>query len=320
MNSKVTIVMYHYVRDLINCRYKEIKGLDLNYFRQQIEFFKSNYTFISMEQLIESIENNTKLPNNSMLITFDDGFVDHYTNVFPILYENNISGSFYVPAEILECNKVLDVHKIHYILASTNIRTIMEDTFSLLNFYRGKEFEFDSNTNLYNKLAHEGRFDNKDTIFIKRLLQAELPEILRGIIVDDLFKKYIEIDEKSFSKELYLSYDQVKLMKKSGMHFGIHGYSHYWLEKLHINKAKNDIKKALDFYSDIIDNTNWTMCYPYGSRSEEVVEFIKSINCKVGLTTEVRVADLSKDCMLNLPRLDTNDFPPKSNNYLNYKY
>nr|WP_274601330.1 polysaccharide deacetylase family protein [Clostridium paridis] len=264
------------------------------------------------------MENKTKLPPNSMMLTFDDGFIDHYTNVFPILSQNKISGSFYVPAEVLSCDKVLDVHKIHYILASTSTKTIMKDLFSLLNFYRGKEFEFDSNESIYSKLALIGRFDDKDTIFIKRLLQVELPEKLRGILVNELFKKYIAIDEESFSKELYISYDQIKLMKKCGMHFGIHGYRHYWLEKLHLNEAKTDIRKSLDFYSDIIDSKSWTISYPYGSRNEELVEFVKSANCKVGLTTEVRIANLSKDCMLNLPRLDTNDFPPKSNNYLNH--
>lgn len=318
MDSKVTIVMYHYVRDLINCRYSGIKGLDLKYFRQQIEFFVSEYTIISMEQFIDSVENKKKLPPNSMLLTFDDGFIDHYINVFPILFQNKISGSFYVPAEILSCEKVLDVHKIHYILASTSSKKIIEDLFSLLNFYRGKEFHFESNENIYSKLALIGRFDDKDTIFIKRLLQVELPKKLRGILVNELFEKYIADDERSFSKELYLSYDQIKIMKKCGMHFGIHGYSHYWLEKLHLDEAKIDIRKALDFYSDIIDDKNWTISYPYGSRNEALVEFVKNINCKIGLTTEVRIANLSKDCLLNLPRLDTNDFPPKSGNYLNH--
>lgn len=38
----------------------------------------------------------------------------------------------------------------------------------------------------------------------------------------------------------------------------------------------------------------------------------------VGLTTEVRIADICMDAALELPRLDCNDFPPKSENYKRY--
>ena len=46
MKSEVTVVMYHYVRDLKNSRYPNIKGLDIDKFKKQIKFFKENYNFI----------------------------------------------------------------------------------------------------------------------------------------------------------------------------------------------------------------------------------------------------------------------------------
>lgn len=38
----------------------------------------------------------------------------------------------------------------------------------------------------------------------------------------------------------------------------------------------------------------------------------------VGFTTEVKIADICMDAALELPRLDCNDFPPKSENYKLY--
>ena len=54
------------------------------------------------------------------------------------------------------------------------------------------------------------------------------------------------------------------------------------------------------------------MNYPYGSYNEEVIKFVKSKNCKLGLTTEVKIADIFEDNYFELPRIDTNDLPPKS--------
>ena len=39
MNSEVTVVMYHYIRDLKNSRYPNIKGMDIKNFKKQIKFF-----------------------------------------------------------------------------------------------------------------------------------------------------------------------------------------------------------------------------------------------------------------------------------------
>jgi hypothetical protein len=67
---------------------------------------------------------------------------------------------------------------------------------------------------------------------------------------------------------------------------------------------------------EFIDPKRWAMNYPYGSYNPEVLSFVKGKGACVGVTTDVRVADLAKDPALELPRLDCNDFPPKSENYL----
>ncbi|AIQ15147.1 polysaccharide deacetylase [Paenibacillus durus] len=254
-----------------------------------------------------------------MLLTFDDGYIDHYINVFPVLMENSISGLFSVSGKVLAESKPLNVNKIHYVLAEAGEhrkQELLSKVYKLLDYYRGTEFDYPSNEELYAKLAVANRFDDKDIIFIKRILQAELPERARDLITDDLFREYIPIPESTFSRELYMNFDQMKLMKKSGMHFAVHGYEHYWLEKLNDQEMQKDITMSLDVLEGIIDRERWTMVYPYGSYSREVLSYIADNGCNLGFTTAVRFADIQADAPLLLPRLDTNDFPPKSDNYL----
>ena len=54
------------------------------------------------------------------------------------------------------------------------------------------------------------------------------------------------------------------------------------------------------------------------SYNQDVLDYIKMKGACVGLTTEVRIADICMDAALELPRLDCNDFPPKSENYKRY--
>jgi peptidoglycan/xylan/chitin deacetylase (PgdA/CDA1 family) len=102
------------------------------------------------------------------------------------------------------------------------------------------------------------------------------------------------------------------------MHIGVHGYDHYWLGELSAEQMKQDVTKALEVMDEFIDSKHWAMNYPYGSYSPEVLAFVKSKGACVGVTTDVRVADLTKDPALELPRLDCNDFPPKSENYRSF--
>ena len=73
-----------------------------------------------------------------------------------------------------------------------------------------------------------------------------------------------------------------------------------------------DIDKGLDAIDEFIDREAWVINYPYSNNSLAVVEYAKSQGCKLGLTTEVRVAKIGEDDSYLLPRWDCNDFPPKS--------
>lgn len=55
MNAdKLTVVMYHYVRDLQNSRYPQIKGCDVLLFKEQIKFLQKYYNFVTVEQVINA--------------------------------------------------------------------------------------------------------------------------------------------------------------------------------------------------------------------------------------------------------------------------
>ncbi len=316
--NKLSIVMYHYVRDLKASRFPNIKGLDLKLFKQQIEFFKKNFNLVSVHDVEKAINNEKNLPNNSLLLTFDDGYIDHYTNVFPILLKNNLSAFFSMPAKIIRERKVLDVNKIHFILASVPIKELLLKVYERLDYYRGNEFKIPTNKELYDEVDKTSRFDSEEIVFIKTLLQYKLPCRLRNLIVDDLFTLYIKVSEEAFCNELYMNYDQIKLMKDNGMVFGIHGYDHNWLGELSYNDMVTDVNKALDVYEEIIDRKNWIMCAPYGSYNDNMIQYIKENGCKFGLGTEVGVADLENHNIYKLKRFDTNDFPPISHGYNKY--
>ena len=70
INNNLTIVMYHYVRDLVHSRYPRIHGLQIELFREQVQFLKKNYNFVTVEQILDAYENNSvrDLPEHPVLL------------------------------------------------------------------------------------------------------------------------------------------------------------------------------------------------------------------------------------------------------------
>lgn len=306
--------MYHYVRDLKKSRFPRIKGLNINLFKEQIKYILKYYQVITMRDLLEALEKRKKIPNNSLLLTFDDGYRDHFEFVLPILKYFGIQGSFFPPGKAITRHAVLDVNKIHFILASAwEAKEIVSDIFAQLDKYR-EEYRLKANESYFRKLAIKNRFDTAETIFIKRLLQKHLPEKLRRIIIDFLFDKYVDKDEASFSKELYMDKEQLKRLLHEGMFVGSHGWNHCWLDGLQESGREKEISLSLKFLKELgCDISRWVMCYPYGAYDDELVSLLNTHKCTVALTTKVGIADLNKDHPLTLPRLDTNDLPKDAN-------
>lgn len=318
--NRVTIVMYHYTRDLGRSRYPEIKGLDKELFRSQLEFFAGHYHVITMEQLIEAVQSGDyeALPGNAMLLTFDDGYIDNYTVAMPLLQEYGMQGSFFIPGMTLEQDVLLDVNRIHFILATAGTDDLKHDLIELINQERSEGALLPTVEELYAQYAKPGKYDGPDTVFCKRVLQSAIPESYRNKFSGLLFEKYVGVTEAVFARELYLNKDLVRVMRRNGMFIGLHGYNHYWLGKLPAEEMRADLTRALESMQEFIDPDQWVMNFPYGSYNDEALQFIKDHGAVLGLSTNVDVADLGCDDPYFLPRLNCNDFPPKSDNYINY--
>src|SRR5580700_5947961 len=140
MNRLVTIVMYHYVRDLVRSRFPAIKGLSVERFNRQLDYILAHYTPISVEKMLGALGSGRQdLPPNAILLTFDDGYSDHFANVFPLLDARGIRGCFFPPAQAILEHKVLDVNKIHFILASvSDAQAVLNQVFASLAEFRAE--------------------------------------------------------------------------------------------------------------------------------------------------------------------------------------
>ena len=306
-DSNIYIVMYHYVREIKNSKFPNIKGLEFSNFKKQINYFIKNFNIISNADLIEILETKKIPKKKSIFLTFDDGYKDHWEYVFPYLYKKKIPGCFYPPVQVIKKKKVLDVNKIHFILdREQNREKILNLIFEYMKKYLNKDKDFFNFKNINLK----SRYDDKKTTLIKRLLQNHLPQRYRQKITDKIFEKILNIRESEFAQKLYMNSSQIKEMYKNNMGFGSHGDNHIWWQYLSYENQVKEIKKSINFFKkNKIYDDNFSVCFPYGSYNLDTVKILKNFNIKFALTTQL--GSLNKNNIkkkFHLPRYDTNDF------------
>lgn len=315
VGHRVTIVMYHFVRDLESSRYPRIKGLDAREFAGQLEYIAKHYNVVRMENVIAAtMDSGTDLPERPLLLTFDDGYADHYQTVFPLLDRLGMQGSFFPPARAIMERKVLDVNKIHFMLATADDATALVDTMEALLEEGRHDYDLETIAWYRKEYAHANRWDTAQVIYLKRMLQRGLPEGLRTAITDELFREFVTPDETSFAGELYMTLEQLKCMHRHGMHIGSHSYDHYWLDTLDESAQQTQVRKSLDFLREVGCNMSyWTMCYPYGGYNQSLLGVLEQNGCRLALTAEVAIAEINHTRRFELARIDTNHLPKTSN-------
>jgi peptidoglycan/xylan/chitin deacetylase (PgdA/CDA1 family) len=301
----LTIVMYHYVRDLARSRYPAIKGRDTREFRRQLDFIQAHHNVVRVDQIVEALRGGEALPPNAVWLTFDDGYLDHYCEVFPLLHERGLQGSFFAPVNTLRDRILLDVNRIHFILAA---HQNLDDIVRAIKAYVDGRGDLPGFAEYWGELAIASRFDRAEVIFIKRMLQRNLPAADRAKLTADLFARFVSIDEETFASELYLSEDQAKTMLRCGMFFGSHGVAHRWMNELSEADQRSEVEESRSYLAALgAEAGDWVMCFPHGGHNASLRSLLKENGCAIGLSTRVAVADLAVDDHLALPRMDTND-------------
>lgn len=317
--SALTIVVYHYVRDLSRTRYPDLRALSVDAFEGQLDYITKHYVVCTTRDVITAARGEAELPPNACLLTFDDGFLDHFTTVFPRLVNRGLPASFYPPVAAVENRRVLDTHKIQFVLAAApDHGKVVRQILDLVERDR-ERWGLPTGEALYLQYARPYMYDGPEVGFIKRVLQSKLPEPIRSAVIQHLFDEYVRVDERTLAQELYMDLAQLRCMVRYGMEVGGHGADHLWLGSLSQNEQEQEIARTVSFLARVYGKAplDWVISYPFGSYNEVTLALLTRAGCALGFTSRAGIAaDLSLP--LELPRLDTIHLPTRGDGVPNH--
>ena len=218
MNGKV--LMFHYVRPDNNNIFKFLNYFSLEKFCNFLDKEIVRLKLISPEEYLDSIIHDKSIPENALLLSFDDGLYDHYKWVFPELLKRGIGAFFFINTLPILQRELLQVHKIHALsglLGYSELKKQFMNKISLTAELVSHVFENPKAIGAY-------PYDKPDIAGFKYGLNYSLPK-------DDLTKNLNELITENFNhnelfKSFYINEKQIKKMHNNGMTIGYHGHSH----------------------------------------------------------------------------------------------
>ena len=226
-------------------KYKSIQS-----FKKDIEVLSKYYEPIDIKNVLLTYSERLIIPENSFLLSFDDGLKEVYDIVFPILREKNIKAIFFINPNFIDNENYLLRHKLSFIVAKLegcNDMKIKKKIGDLLSI---------KDNDIYKIRKKILTFREEDKPFIN-----EICEIL-------------EID---FLKEnIYLTKSQIKEIIDAGFFIGAHTMSHPRLTLLSLEKQKEEIINSIKWVRSNFKLEYSFFAFPYSDKgiSKEVFKTI----------------------------------------------
>lgn len=305
--------MYHYVR-YAQKALPHFTFLHRDDFLSQLKFLKREIGLVHKEKFLEWVGDPASIDEpKGVILTFDDGFADHYLNVAPILAEENAWGIFYIPTSVVSGDRILNVHKIHLILGhlgSNKCLSLLNQTTTASMFSDELRSKFESKTYTRQQSSTES------TKLFKRALNYYSDyrwqtELLDRIVVESGISESLWSD---LCSDLYMTAEMIQSLHKSGHIVGSHSVSHRLMSRLPTSEQRVEIDLSLATLRAIIKEPVRTFCYPYGgfhSFTRETESLLREAGVEFAFNVEHR--DLATNDALTrpfaLPRYDCNHFP-----------
>ena len=215
----------------------------------------NNYHIIRIEELEDYYYNNKSL-KNSCHITFDDGDISFYNNVFPIIKKHKIHVSIYVSPLVAKDRKNFWFQEVK-------------------GYNEEKLFEITKKVTSIN-IEH---FQSGE---IKQLLKMLQLEVIWEII--KLYQKQTNTPPKS---PMNMTEKQLIEVKSSGLvDIGAHTLNHPILTNETKAVATSEIAGSIDLLNDVLNCETKYFVYPNGAYGEREINILKDKGIKLAFTTK----------------------------------
>jgi peptidoglycan/xylan/chitin deacetylase (PgdA/CDA1 family) len=240
-------------------------------FDMHVKFLKANYDVIGLNDLIDVWKKgNVRSQDRYCVITFDDGWLDGYTNAYPILNRHRVPATMFLPTSYIGTRRWFWTDRLAHVLARPGVVPLLQggrrDVADLLREY----------PSIQGEVAQLGRAgeDGSDHDALESIidrLKDESPERIERLIDG----WYTLIGEPPPDERLFVNWEEVGEMAEHGIRFGSHSATHRILTKISSDEVRKELSDSLSVLREKTINWLPVFCYPNDSSNPEIRAMVR---------------------------------------------
>lgn len=241
------VLLYHAVEDHVS-DYTDRLGVSVSsaMFEANLRYIRDHYNVVAPDDLL-----GNRLPENPLLITFDDGYKSVYDNAFPLLRKYRMPATVY----LITCavnNRLVWVNELNWALLN-----YPQESLAVCHQFPDL-LGMDSPP----QIIHEVK---------NRFVPANIKELCRRI------RQVVPIDTEH---GLYASRDALQEMRNASITLGFHTRDHFNLANCDIAELQRQLDP--EGLEDLINPS--TFAYPFGTFDSTAIDALRNCSYQTVMT------------------------------------
>lgn len=208
-------------------------------FEQDLDFLLKHYHPVSIDQLIDHVNNQRPLKKNAFSLSFDDGLKVFHDIAAPILLKKGIPATCFINSGFMNNKDLFFRYKASLLLEHiTNIKHLPEEV------------------NVWFKRNHFSINHVRESLlsinYSNRYLLDELAHLL-GYDFTNYLKEH----------QPYMNQDEINKLLKQGFHFGAHSIDHPYYTELDNNEQLKQTRESMNALSQIFHLSPKAFSFPF---------------------------------------------------------
>ncbi len=280
--------------------------LSSGHLRRCLQYLVDNdYTFISLENMIRAISDNSPLPDKAVVFTMDDGFLDQAEIAVPLFLEFNCPLTFFIISDLVDQQLWPWDSQVSWIINNTRKNEVFLD-------FSDERLHIKIDQNTARRYARELTRN-----YLKEVQATELPFLLKQLAA----AAEVSLPETPPAECQAMSWDKARELEGLGVQFAPHSKTHRILSRLDRETAADEILGSWHILKDQLTEPLNVFCYPtgrildFGPREKDILRnngFIGAV------TTIPGYVEPKKDVNNQLFALPRFDLPNNMTDFIQY--
>ncbi len=250
-------------------------------FEQQMSFLAMHYHVVSIQDLLNVVQNGSALPPRAVLITFDDAYDDFAMHAWPTLKRYHLPVTLFVPTAFPDHpERVFWWDRLHEALDSVPERRSVDTPLGSLPVGSAEQRK-----QTYTRLRD----------YLKGLPHATAMTSIKQIC-EDL--------GVAASRQAVLGWAELRQLASEGVTMGAHTRTHPLLHRVSPDEVRAEVAGSLEDLQRELGATPPIFAYPSGGFDDQVVQTLRLVGIIIAFTTVPGVNNLRDADPLRLRRIN----------------